>query len=94
MPDYDLSGSSVKVVITGKVIDMEYAKVLARHKDLSLDEILLLDKVQKSKELTDDEIHTLKSKKLIEGRKPKFIISENVAIKTKQIVYLFITFTF
>jgi len=85
MPDYDLSGSSVKVVITGKVIDMEYAKVLARHKDLSLEEILLLDKVQKKKELTDDEIHTLKSKKLIEGRKPKFLISENVAIKTKQI---------
>lgn len=85
MPDYDLSGSSVKVVITGKVIDLEYAKVLARHNDLSLDEILLLDKVQKKKELTDDEIHKLKSKKLIEGRKPKFIISENVAIETKQI---------
>lgn len=85
MPDYDLSGSSVKVMITGKVIDMEYAKVLARHKDLSLEEILLLDKVQKKKELTEDEIHTLKSKKLIEGRKPKFLISENVAIKTKQI---------
>ena len=85
MPDYDLSRSSVKVVITGKVIDMEYAKVLARHKDLSLEEILLLDKVQKNKELTDNEIQILKSKKLIEGRKPKFIISENVAIKTKQI---------
>lgn len=85
MPDYDLSGSSVKVMITGKVIDMEYAKVLARHKYLSLEEILLLDKVQKKKELTDDEIHILKSKKLIEGRKHKFIISENVAIKTKQI---------
>ena len=85
MPDYDLSRSSVKVVITGKVIDMEYAKVLARHKDLSLEEILLLYKVQKNKELTDNEIQILKSKKLIEGRKPKFIISENVAIKTKQI---------
>ena len=50
-------------------------KFLLDIKILSLEEILLLDKVQKKKELTDDEIHTLKSKKLIEGRKPKFIIT-------------------
>lgn len=85
MPDYDLSGSKVKAVITGKVLDLEYARVLARHPDLSLEEIIILDKVQKKKELTEVEILKLKERKLIEGRKPNFIISENVALKTKQI---------
>lgn len=85
MPDYDLSGGKVKVVITGKILDIEYARVLARHPELTLEEIILLDKVQKKQELKDDEIQILKRRKLIEGRKPKFNISENVAVKTKQV---------
>ena len=85
MPDYDLKGGKVKAVITGKVLDMEYARVLARHPNLSLDEIIILDKVQKKKELNENEILTLKARKLIEGRKPNFIISEQLAVKTKQV---------
>lgn len=89
MPDYDLTGGKVKAVITGKVLDLEYAKVLALNPDLSLEEIILLDKVQKKIELSDNEIQKLKAKKLIEGRKPNFIISENLAVKTKQVgVYI------
>jgi ATP-dependent DNA helicase RecG len=45
---------------------------------------MMLDKVQKKKELNDDELVQLKSKKLIEGKKPNFIISENIAVSTKQ----------
>lgn len=85
MPDYDLSGGKVKAVITGKVLDIEYARVLARHPNLSLDEIIILDKVQKNKELTETEIRKLKARNLIEGRKPNFIISEQLAVKTKQV---------
>jgi len=85
MPDYDLSGSKVKAVITGKILDLEYARVLARHPDLTIEEIMVLDKVQKKMDLTDEEINKLKNKKLIEGRKPNFIISEQVALKTKQV---------
>jgi ATP-dependent DNA helicase RecG len=85
MPDYDLSGGKVKVTITGKILDMEYARILARHPELTLEEIILLDKVQKKKELKDDEIQKLKKRKLIEGRRPNFLVSENVAINTKQI---------
>ncbi len=85
MPDYDLSNTKVKAIIIGKVLDMEYARVLARHPNLSLEEIIILDKVQKKKELTEGEIFKLKERKLIEGRKPNFIISENVAIGTKQV---------
>jgi len=84
MPDYDLSEKRVKAVLTGKVLDMDYARILVRHKDLSLPEIIMLDKVQKRKELNDEEIRHLRSKGLIEGRKPNFIIAESVAIETQQ----------
>ena len=84
MPDYDFSGNKVKLTLTGKVLDMEYARVLARNPELSLDEIILLDKVQKRKELTDAEVRQLKAKNLIEGRKPNFHISVSVAEKTEQ----------
>jgi len=43
------------------------------------EEIILLDKVAKQKLLTDEEIKSLKAKKLIEGRKPNFHISSEVA---------------
>ncbi|MFH0843709.1 MAG: RNA-binding domain-containing protein [Bacteroidota bacterium] len=84
MPDYDLSGGKVKVTITGKVMDIEYAKVLAKNKDLALEEILMLDKVQKKQSLTKFEEKYLKSKKLIEGRRPNYYIGIKVAQKTGQ----------
>ncbi|MFN8307356.1 MAG: ATP-binding protein [Ferruginibacter sp.] len=84
MPDYDFSGNKVKLTLTGKVLDMDYARVLVRNPELSLDEIILLDMVQKKKELTDAEVRQLKAKSLIEGRKPNFHISVSVAAKTEQ----------
>lgn len=84
MPEYDLSEGKVKVLITGKVLDMEYARVLAQHKDLSLNEIILLDKVQKKIKLTPVEEKYLRDRKLIEGRKPNYYISAKVAQKTGQ----------
>lgn len=84
MPDYDLSGGKVKVAIPGKVLDLEYARLLAMNKNLSLDEIIMLDKVQKKQSITEQEEKILKSKKLIEGRKPNFYISIRVAQETGQ----------
>lgn len=84
MPDYELGGNKVKVTLTGKVLDMDYARVLVRNPDLSLAEIIMLDKVQKKKELTEEEIQELKGKRLIEGRKPNYHISAIVAEKTEQ----------
>ncbi|KPQ13090.1 MAG: RecG-like ATP-dependent DNA helicase, partial [Algoriphagus marincola HL-49] len=84
MPDYDLSDGKVKVTISGKILDMEYARMLARNKDLTLDEIIMLDKVQKKKILTDFEEKHLRSRKLIEGRKPNFYIGIKVAQKMGQ----------
>ncbi|MBW6492359.1 MAG: putative DNA binding domain-containing protein [Lentimicrobium sp.] len=84
MPDYDLSGGKVKVTIAGKILDIEYARSLARNKDLALEEIIMLDKVQKKQSLTDFEEKLLRSKNLIEGRKPNYFIGLRVAQKTGQ----------
>jgi ATP-dependent DNA helicase RecG len=84
LPDYDLSGGKVKMVLAGKILDFEYARVLAKNQDLSLEDILILDKVQKKQSLTILEEKTLRKKKLIEGRKPNYYISLKVAQKTGQ----------
>lgn len=84
MPDYDFSGGKVKVTISGKILDIEYARLLARNRDLTLEEIMMLDKVQKKLELTEFEEKHLKGKKLIEGRKPNYYIGIKVAQKTGQ----------
>lgn len=84
LPEYELSEKRVKVTITGKVLDMDYARVLAQNKELSLDEIIMLDKVQKKKKLTPIEEKDLRDKKLIEGRKPNYYIAAKVAQKIGQ----------
>ena len=84
MPDYDLSDEKVKVSISGKILDMEYARLLAKNNELTLEEIIMLDKVQKKKELSQYEEKILRNKKLIEGRKPNYFIGLKVAQKTNQ----------
>ncbi len=84
LPEYTLTDDRVKVVITGKVLDMNYARKLAQMPKLNLNEIMLLDKVQKHKPLADSEIKRLKRRKLIEGRKPNFHVSARVAGETDQ----------
>jgi len=82
MPEYDLSGKRVKVTVIGKVLDQDFARVLAKKQDLDLDDIMALDKIPKRKALSALEIKRLKRKGLIEGRKPNFHISSTVAEKT------------
>ncbi|WP_298752616.1 RNA-binding domain-containing protein [uncultured Arcobacter sp.] len=84
LPEYELSNDSVKVTIEGKVLDMNYALKLASVPDLSLEEIILLDKVQKGHSLSSDEVKVLKAKNLIEGKRPNLHISSSVAKYTNQ----------
>ncbi len=81
LPDYELSNNRVKLKLTGKVLNMDYARLLASTGDLTLSEIMALDKVQKKLPLNTDEEKLLKAKFLIEGRKPNFYISQTVAQK-------------
>lgn len=84
MPDYDLSGGKVKATLIGRVLDMDFARVLAKNPTLSLEEIIMLDKVQKRKPLTELELKLLRDKGLVEGKKPNIIISVRVAQTTGQ----------
>jgi len=79
LPDYDLSKNKVKVTIFGKVLNLDYARKLAEVPNLSLPEIISLDKVAKQKPLTDDEAKELKERKLIEGRKPNYFIGAKIS---------------
>jgi ATP-dependent DNA helicase RecG len=84
MPDYDFTGGKVKTILTGKVLDLDFARVLAKNPDLTLEEIIMLDKVQKKMILNEEEIKHLKEKGLIEGRKPSFHFSLGISKTTDQ----------
>ena len=84
LPEYNISDESVKVIIEGKVLDINYASKVASMPALSLEEIILLDKVQKGHQLTVNEAKHLKRKNLVEGKRPNLHISSNVALYTDQ----------
>ena len=84
LPEYNISDNKVSVTIIGKVLDINYARKLVKIPDLSLYEIMLLDKVQKWKKLNTDEARTLRKKNLIEWKSPNYIISSDVANLTDQ----------
>lgn len=80
LPDYDLSETGrVKVRIIGKVLDERYTRMLMLRSELNLLDVIALDKVQKGKSLTEDEFKFLKTKHLIEGRRPNLFISASIA---------------
>ncbi|MDR3350388.1 MAG: transcriptional regulator [Prevotellaceae bacterium] len=83
MPEYDFSDGKVKSVITGKIINEDFAKILNKNPTLLLEDILILDKVQKHKNITDDEFKYLKKYKFIEGRKGNAYLSFNVIKPTE-----------
>ena len=84
MPEYDFSNGMVKMTISGKILSFEFARLLEQRQDLTFEEIVVLDKVQKQKALTDIEEKHLKKRKLIEGRKPNFYIAKPVAQQVEQ----------
>jgi len=84
LPEYDLSRNKVKVTFFGKIINLDYARKLAKAPKLSLNEIILLDKVAKQKPLSDEEAKDLKNKQLIEGRKPNYFISAKISQAIEQ----------
>ena len=82
MPEYDTSGGMVTVDIEGKVIDEQFARILVSVPELSMSDLILLDKVQKQKRLGDEEIKYLRKKKYIEGRKNNLFLSKSITRNT------------
>ena len=80
MPDYDLTEENrVKVTIYGKIIDEKYSKLLLENTDLSLAEVMLLDRVQKNISITKEQSDLLRKYKLIEGRYPNIYVSKGIS---------------
>lgn len=85
MTDYDLSESdAVKLTVHGQILDEAYSKLLIQKSDLPLDEIFLLDQIQKKHPIDDDKLLILRRKKLVEGRKPNIHISASIAEITEK----------
>lgn len=83
MPDYDLSDpQSVRMTIHGRIVDPAYSRLLIQKTDLSLEDILALDRVQKKLPLDSGMTQRLRKAGLIEGRKPNLHVSASVAKAT------------
>lgn len=74
----------VELTLQGQVLDVKFARALMARSDLSLAEVLLLDRVQKGRGLSPDEARGLREQGLIEGRAPRYFISAKVADVTGQ----------
>ena len=80
MPEYNKSLTDrVRLTIQGYVIDLDYSLMLMNASALDLTTVYLLDKVQKEQPISDKAASYLKKLKLIEGRKPHYHISKQVA---------------
>ena len=90
MPDYDFdSQNAVTVTIYGKIIDENYTRLLFEKTDLTIEKVLLLDRVQKGYSITREQSDYLKRDNLVEGRFPRIYISSNIAqIVDKKVDYM------
>lgn len=80
LPDYDLDKpNEVSVCLTGRVLDERYTRLLMERTDLDLEQVMLLDRIQKGGPVTRDEHRRLKGAGLVEGRYPNLIVAGAVA---------------
>ena len=84
LPDYVFGTTQqghprVELTLQGQVLDPKFARALMARSDLTLGQVLLLDRVQKGLTLSQEEIKALRALGLIEGRSPKMFISAKVA---------------
>ncbi len=84
MPDFEFEQApdSVSVRIYGKTLDEKYVHALMSTTELSLEDAILLDRVQKSQTLMPEQVKRLRAKNLVAGRGTKIFISAQVADAT------------
>lgn len=78
LPEYDFSEGRVKVKLTGKIIDENFAKRL-ESEELEFSQIITLDRLQKNLPISANDAKNLKKEGLIEGRKGQYFISANIS---------------
>ena len=87
MPDYEIDAAKKEVAVRlyGNAINEKYTKLLKENKELSFEDCLLLDAVQKGHQLNEVDVQNLLSRGLIEVQNDQYYISLDVARKTKQV---------
>ena len=86
LPDYDLTKPGlVKVKLNGRIVDERYTRLLMERIDLDLEQVMLLDRVQKGLHIEKKEHHTLKNARLVKGRYPNLTVADVVAKATGKI---------
>lgn len=79
MPDYETEHNQVKVTVYGKVLDINYTRLLFDNPGFDLNVVFLLDAIQKGAKVTMEESRELRKKGLIEGKKPNLFLSAGIA---------------
>lgn len=91
LPDYDIEAqpACVSVTLYGRVLDKSYVDALMTNGDLSLEDAVLLDQIQKGRQPPAASLRRLRAKGLVEGRSPRLRISAQLAVATGQeVAYL------
>ena len=72
--DYSLTPQSVTMTIYGHFLDESYSSLLVKHSELRLEDVWLLDRVQKGLPISDAAATLLRKRGLVAGRKSKLKI--------------------
>ncbi len=87
MPDYEIDAANKEVAVRlyGNAINEKYTTLLKEKKDLTLEDCILLDAVQKGHRINEADANNLFSRGLVEGEYPDLTISLSIARQTKQV---------
>ena len=78
MPTFDISNERhTEVTLHGELINVNYSRQLKKHPELSLDDVIALDKVQKKIAINEEEIQRLRKLKLVAGVASELQIAGN-----------------
>ena len=78
---YNNNDDETRLEIYGKEIDKKFTEILINKGDMEFYKTIMLDKIQKNRgaEVDEDEARKLAKEKLIEGRRPNYILSAKVS---------------
>ena len=83
LPTYSYNNDfdETRLEIYGKEIDKKFTEILINKGDMEFYKTIMLDKIQKGRgiEVDEDEARKLAKEKLIEGRRPNYILSAKVS---------------
>ena len=79
MPDYDIGGEHVSVRVYGNVVDEAYSRLLIANADISIEDVVNLDRVQKHFPISPEAATHLRKLHYVEGRGKQMRISSHIA---------------